>query len=88
MAATLTDEALNMFEALLGCAFKKTERAHGGRVPFVRRVPVSLRRRGKFPRNSLIRRISDRAAWSDTSEQAAAAYPTDSTATKCYNRYS
>jgi hypothetical protein len=55
MAATLTDEALNMFEALLGCALKKTERAHGGRVPFVRRVPVSLRRRGKFPRNSLIR---------------------------------
>jgi TnpA family transposase len=28
MAATLTDEALNMFEALLGRAFKKTERAH------------------------------------------------------------
>src|ERR1019366_3443374 len=53
MAATLTDEALNMFEALLGCALKKTERAHGGRVPFVRRVPVSLRRRGKVPRNSV-----------------------------------
>lgn len=28
MAATLTDEALNMFEALIGRAFKKTERAH------------------------------------------------------------
>jgi hypothetical protein len=37
-------------------------RRSGGRVPFARRVPVSLRRRGKFPRNSLFRRISDRAA--------------------------